>query len=559
VTLSGGWARQPSKPWPGLAVALAASIALPLFAPGATPSANAATASKSRVTTLYHKSRSFRVPITIDPEDSNRLKELQLWVSDDSGFTWKASSRTTPDRPVFTFRAKRDAEYWFAVRTIDTKGNIFPGEDEKVEPTMKVLVDTTPPTLVLEPDGRRGSLAAVRWEAVDEHLDLKSLVLEYQVEGGRDWRQVPIRRPARIGSENWDAGTAEPLKVRGSVSDKAGNVTETMITVSEGTPANPGFASGAKESAEFSSPPVSQISSRPPFGTGQDAVRPPGSATPAPNQADPFPFPPADQSRTPAPAPSPVPLTNGRDLFAGSEPAAAAPATPAQSGDTGGQTLLVPSPRFPLQYAVDDSGPNGPAVVELWVTSDGGRNWIRRGEDPDRVSPFQVDLAGEGTFGLRLVARAASGLGDQPPAPGDAPHLWVEVDSTPPTVQLFPPVVGAGAHLGKVAIAWHATDLHLAPSPVMISWRPDQPGARWQPITPDPIENTGKFIWNVPPSVPPRFHIRVDAVDTMGNRGFADTPEASPVVLDRTRPRGRIIGLDPSARTGLGPAARPMR
>ena len=90
---------------------------------------------------------------------------------------------------------------------------------------------------------------------------------------------------------------------------------------------------------------------------------------------------------------------------------------PAARRDAGGGTLLVASPKFKLQYAVEDAGPNGPATVELWITQDGGRTWIRRGDDPDRVSPIEVDLGGEGTYGLCLVARSASGLGDQPPAP----------------------------------------------------------------------------------------------------------------------------------------------
>ena len=58
---------------------------------------------------------------------------------------------------------------------------------------MKVIIDTVPPTLVLEPDRRRGSTASVRWEVKDEYLDLRSMVLEYQVEGVGVWNRVPIR------------------------------------------------------------------------------------------------------------------------------------------------------------------------------------------------------------------------------------------------------------------------------------------------------------------------------------------------------------------------------
>ncbi|MDR3636640.1 MAG: hypothetical protein P4L84_22750, partial [Isosphaeraceae bacterium] len=219
---------------------------------------------------------------------------------------------------------------------------------------------------------------------------------------------------------------------------------------------------------------------------------------------------------------------------------------------------LVPSPKFALEYAVDEAGPSGPAVVELWITRDGGQTWIRLGEDPDRSSPFPVDLGGEGTFGLALVARAASGLGDQPPAFGDPPQLWVEVDNTPPAVQLDPPIVGAGPNLGKVAITWRASDLHLANRPVTLLWRSDQEGGQWQPIA-ESLEGTGRYVWTVPPNIPPKFHVRVEAVDTMGNRGGADTTAAAPVIVDRTRPRSRIIGLDRSSLNANGPQIKPLR
>jgi hypothetical protein len=514
---------------------LGLALVLGSVAPG---SSSVAAERSAKSPLLYHKSRAFRIPFNVDPADRPRLNEVQLWVSEDSGFTWKPVAHTTPDRPSFNFRATRDAEYWFAVRTMDKAGKLYPGEDESVEPSMKVVVDTAPPSLLLEPDGRRGSRVAVRWEVHDEHLDLNSLVLEYQAEGAREWRQVPIRRRGLLGSESWEAGTAEPLKVRGTIADRAGNKVEETISVPEGTPGNPGVSTA--DVSDFSTPPpISQISSGASFPPRDDYRRGPAEA---------------DAFAAPSAATSPGANASGgfdSDAFGG----AASPAQPTDRGPDGGPgaTHLVASSNFAMQYAVEDAGPNGPATVELWVTQDGGRTWIRRGEDADRASPFQVDLGGEGTFGLSLVARAASGLGDQPPAPGDQPQAWVEVDSTPPRVQLATPQVGTGVNLGKVAILWRGSDLHLGSQPVTISWRADQPGATWHPIA-ERLENTGKFIWNAPANIPARFHLRVDMVDTVGNRGVAETTEGSPVIVDRARPRSRIIGLDPSARSGRGAA-----
>jgi hypothetical protein len=101
--------------------------------------------------------------------------------------------------------------------------------------------------------------------------------------------------------------------------------------------------------------------------------------------------------------------------------------------------LKVPGPQFLLDYAVDRAGPNGrPTTVELWVTTDEGKTWHKRGDDPDRVSPILVNLDGTGTYGISLIARDANGLGDKPPAPGDHPKLWIEVDAAARTAAPAP-------------------------------------------------------------------------------------------------------------------------
>jgi hypothetical protein len=546
---------------------------------------------------IYHKGRNFRIPFNLNSEGRDRVKELHLLVSEDQGYHWGPSSRTLPDHPTFTFRSSHDGEFWFAVQTRTIDNKVSPKLDSIVEPNLKVIVDTFPPTLLLDPGPRRGSLASVRWEVKDENLDLKSLVLEYQVEGVGVWRRVPVRRPKLNGGQQWDAGTAEALKLRASVADKAGNVAEATIELPEGTASERDLASndagyeGPPENIQITdglNPDIRAGQGFTPVNPGNGVARKPAtgsgrgvrSTRPASNATQPRRVRPAESdwdrdtgspllvARSAAPAAEAPPS----DLFAAADgggptgspappsgdPAAPPGLPPSAARDGGGGTLLVASPRFKLQYAIDDAGPNGAATVELWITQDGGRTWIRRGDDQDRVSPIDVDLGGEGTFGLCLVARSASGLGDQPPAPGDPPQSWVEVDSTPPSVQLLTPQVGTGVNSGKVAIAWRASDLHLPPRSVALLWRSDQPDAQWQTIT-DGRENTGQFVWTVPATAPQRFHLKVEAVDTVGHRGSAETTDLGAVMVDRSRPRSRIIGLDPSVRSGIGPSARPLR
>jgi hypothetical protein len=547
---------------------------------------------------IYHKGRNFRIPFNLSSEGRDRVKELHLLVSEDLGYHWRPISKTFPDHPTFTFRSSHDGEYWFAVQTLTLDGKVSPTLDATVEPNLRVVVDTFPPTLLLEPDGRRGSQAGVRWEVKDENLDLKSLVLEYQVEGVGTWRRVPVKRPRLIGRQQWDAGTAEALKVRATVADKAGNATEAVVDLPEGTASPSDLASSMPEDegppavAPSSDSGHSDIIAGPSFtpvnaGIGSNRKQTSGSARSSratlarpddsPIRRGSTAGPASDRepgSNSVARTTSPARDTPPMDLFAAAGGTSVAGASSMGPGDStqpqtsaptqapgrngGGSTLLVASPRFKLQYAVDDAGPSGPATVELWITQDGGRTWIRRGDDSDRVSPIEVDLGGEGTYGLCLVARSASGLGDQPPAPGDPPQSWVEVDSTPPAVQLQPPQVGTGVNAGKVAIAWRASDLHLTPKSVSIWWRADQAGAEWQTIA-DGQENIGQFVWTVPAAAPQRFHLKVEAVDSVGHRGSAETTEMGPIIVDRSRPRSRIIGLDTNARTGIGPSAPALR
>ena len=262
-----------------------------------------------------------------------------------------------------------------------------------------------------------------------------------------------------------------------------------------------------------------------------------GAPIPNPDDTEPQPIPlPGDSAPDEAVAnakPKPAPRTDREPAVADETPAAADPS----------RTITIANPRFALQYAVEDAGPDGPANVELYVTRNAGRHWAKLGDDPDRRSPFWVDLEGEGTFGLILVARSAGGFGDPPPQAGDPPQTWVVVDQTAPLVRLDPPKMGA---TGKLIIAWKADDPHLGARPVVISYRPDRPDAIWQQIT-ERIPDTGRYEWTLPANVAPKFHIRVNVIDTLGNQGTADTTELGPITVNRTRPKGRILGVDTGA------------
>lgn len=513
-------------PWRAMAVVASLAVA-PHAATLAQRDANPpqrATVSDSKL--IHYKSRSFRIPVTVPDEVRDLVREVRLWVSDDYGYHWKQFGVTSPDRPEFPFKATRDAEYWFAIQTVDTQGKVYPADDSQAEPSLRVVVDTAPPTLILEPAGRRGSLVAVRWEASDENLVRRSLTLEFQPEraGALEWRSVPLsERDFRLtGSKSWDTGTGEPIRVRATVLDRAKNSRQVEIVLADGSAELPGSVAASRD--DWNAPPrVAPISSRSLAGDGDFGANDPLASL--------------DRGQPPS--------SDEHDFRAGNFGGSSM----ARGGETGprpDQSLLVGSPRFPLQYEVADAGPNGIARVQLWVTHDGGRTWYPQAEDNDKTSPYPVDLRGEGTFGLWLAVQGASGLGDPPPTSGDRPQIWVEIDSTPPVVQVESPRLGTGASTGKILILWHASDPHLAARPVTLSYRAEGSSDPWTRIA-GPIENSGQFIWVVPPGVPPRFRVRIEVDDSLGHRGAA---ESGPILVDRTRPKGRIIGLDPTARMG---------
>ena len=346
-----------------------------------------------------------------------------------------------------------------------------------------------------------------------------------------DWRLVPLQQDdyKMAGSKVWDSGLTGPIRVRVSIKDRAGNERAEELLLLEGS--TPTSAMAAAPAGERP-PPVAPISARTRPGvdpTGEDHF---GPVRRAPE--DPAPLDLESGSMGPAPAPAPGPMAMG------TAPTSSMDTIPPPS-TMPERTLLAPKPQFPLKYQVENAGPGGVARVQLWVTQDGGRTWFPQPEDTDKQSPYSVDLKGDGTFGLWLVVQGVSGLGDTPPTPGTRPNLLVEVDSVAPVLEIDPPRVGTGSYAGKVMVTWRASDPHLGSRPVNLTYQAeDAPAdAPWIPI--DRVENTGQYIWTVPPGAPPRFRIRVEVADSLDHRSVAVT---GPVLVDRARPTGKILGLD---------------
>jgi hypothetical protein len=209
-----------------------------------------------------------------------------------------------------------------------------------------------------------------------------------------------------------------------------------------------------------------------------------------------------------------------------------------------GSCHVVGNTHITLEYQIEQAGASGVGKVEVWVTRDKGQNWQRLGEDPDRRSPVEIDLPGEGVYGVSLVVSNGRGFGGSPPAPGESPDWWIEVDVTKPLVELASVRPGAGEESAALHITWNARDKNLGSEPVDLFFAVNREGP-WTPIAKG-IKNEGRYRWMVPQEIGPLAFLRVAVKDRAGNLATAETPQA--VALDDlSRPRARVVGVAPNA------------
>jgi hypothetical protein len=249
-------------------------------------------------------------------------------------------------------------------------------------------------------------------------------------------------------------------------------------------------------------------------------------------------------------------------VVASSRPApAGTDALPTPAAVPGPAAPHVPTPAPPvqvikdhqinLQYTVNGCGPSGLGSVELYVTRDDGQTWtLSPGSAPPpldaRSNPGPVQLSlpvtlpEEGTYGFYIVVKNKAGLGGmRPPQPGTPPRLRVELDTTPPVVELYSPVPKPGAH-NALVLSWEARDRNLAPKSIALAWS-DRPNGEWNTIAKDLPSNPNQYVWQLPSdtALPPRVYLKITAQDLAGNPATAVTPE--PVLIDVSEPE--VVGV----------------
>jgi hypothetical protein len=215
------------------------------------------------------------------------------------------------------------------------------------------------------------------------------------------------------------------------------------------------------------------------------------------------------------------------------------------------------SPRFELGYQLE-AGPSGVARIELYVTRDDGKNWVRWSSHDGRETPLKIALDTrfnqdvDGEYGFRLVPISGAGLSEGAPAPGSAPEARVQVDTQAPVIKVFQPTADP-KQKNALLLLWEATDKNFGKDPIAIEysesatgpWKSVQNGEGFVPASvgaASRIANTGSYSWQLPLNLTtPRVYLKFTAWDLAGNRSEVTTPH--PILVDLMKPKARVQGI----------------
>ncbi|MCS7166348.1 MAG: hypothetical protein RMI91_02390 [Gemmatales bacterium] len=528
-----------------------------------------------------------KVIIPIHCAQPELVERLQVYVSPNQGEQWHLYASVPPTQQEVVFHAPGDGVYWFDLVVHHRNGLVEPSAPGKRPPLVVLYVDTKPPRVSLRPVACSPGEAGVQWEVEDEHLDLRTLILEYRDPHSGAWTSVPVIPTVARGERRWPVPPGGQVLVRLRVADLAENVAQAQVEVAvhPGTSAgiqpatslapnagNPLLPAGSTNAVVPPPPPPPSLNhltqptplppapSVPPQGVQQSSAAPttsPSSNAPPMTSAQPSPTPAGPLPASPAGNQPPAPLpaeTTGPRVIARSE-SSGLPTTLVsweRQGPTNGSggpmppRGAVPNVRYlnslkaSVQYEVSRVGPSGVGSVELWMTRDDGRTWFKAADDPDLQPPLLVEFPGEGIYGLTLVVRSRVGLGRAAPQPGEPPQWRVEVDITPPYAELY--AVEADPHRRDFLVfLWSATDKNLAANPITLKWAERESGP-WHVIAAE-LPNTGRHVWKMPDHLPHMVYLRLEVRDLAGNLAVAQTPK--PVLVDLQEPEIKLLDITP--------------
>ncbi len=497
---------------------------------------------------IYTKNPVFDLPVQMDEPTRATLAEVRLYVKTPTG-AWTMHEAAPASVTRFTYRVPQDGEYWFNLQTVERNGRASPPDISQAPVAQRVVVDTAAPIIQGTTSATPEGDFVLQCNVQDANPDVASWKAFARTEAGEMMLDAMPNQPGVFRLRGRDP-VASPVRV--NVSDLAGNVASkdfdvrgmvTTLASSRPTPAPNVVPQQVTQLPPIHNPlPTNTVSARPDPAT-LPAAPPRFEVPPRVEPPATIPVAPIPPGHTPqilnAGMPTPSVTTPLSTEPAAKPPAAAIAVDPAKVGAVPRQ--LINTTQASIDYRVDQVGPSGVGRVEIFLSPDQGQSWQRHREHAARRSPAEIDLPGEGLFGVRIAITNGNGFGGSAPVRGDQPHCWIEVDTTSPFLQLRP--VEVLPQNGAIEIRWTATDKNLGAEPVNLFFRV-RPDAPWQVVARN-VKNDGVHRWNFPRDVGSHFYFKVEVADLAGNVARAETP--NPVVLDMTEPRASVVGV-----TGIG-------
>jgi hypothetical protein len=188
-----------------------------------------------RAGVIYFQQRQFKIPVVVG--QGPRPKQFNLFVSADQGRTWQQYASGPPEQGHFGFLTDRDGMFWFAVQQVNADGQMVPPNMLSAQPSLKVIIDSTPPVIQLQPLPPRQGEVGVAWNVHDDNLDVRgdAIRLEYRTNGGQ-WLVLPVT--PTMTQYYWNPQGNGVVDVRLRARDRAENWGEATTAVSlTGNPA----------------------------------------------------------------------------------------------------------------------------------------------------------------------------------------------------------------------------------------------------------------------------------------------------------------------------------
>jgi hypothetical protein len=511
----------------------AAALALAgLLGAGLSATASAQAPAHGMPAKSYMNKAPFYLPVTFDEKLRPTLKEVLLYVKEGPDRPWMLKEKVPPTQSWFTVRPQQDGEYWFTVVTVDQAGRSNPANIATAPPGLVVILDTQAPRVDVANVAPSADGQCVHCSIQDANHDQRKTKFLYQTADGM-WRSgeaVPGRADAFcIPKQAMHTGMVQVV-----AADFAGNLTKRELNSmsrleSASTPGHKAVGPGAG--------PMMPVV---PNNTAKNATAPalPSEDIAAKKRSEPQELTLPSQ---PPLLPSAMPAMGNPDM------------RKVQTVQPKGQVVpavqqVVNNPRLMLEYQIEQMGQSGVGKVEVWLTRDKGQTWQRHAEDVDRKSPIEVNLPGEGRFGISLVVSNGRGFGGNVPKRGDTPDYCVEVDVTNPTADILGVRPESGNDGASLLITWAARDANLAAEPIDLYYGANATGP-WTLIAKG-VRNDGQFSWIAPRDLS-HAHVRLVVHDAAGNSTSVETSQ--PIALDDlSRPRGRVVSVTPTTSNGIG-------